>query len=101
MVLLVTRSLFHFAVLMVVSNNRVSFISSLAEAVKVPRGYHKITALRLKAYAIMYTIENFLFIRLTRNVSLLAIKIVRLSTQRYNEIQQNLLAQTESIKSKY
>ncbi|CAF1212081.1 unnamed protein product [Rotaria magnacalcarata] len=67
---------------MAASQSGLNFISSRAEAIKVPTGYHKITALRLKAYTIMYAIEHFLFIRWARNDSLVAVKIVHLSIQR-------------------
>ncbi|CAF4292888.1 unnamed protein product [Rotaria socialis] len=38
---------------MAASQSGLNFISSRAEAIKVPTDYHKITALRLKAYTII------------------------------------------------
>ena len=52
---------FHCTISIIVSQNTLSFISSLVEALEVPLSYHRVAVLRLAAYAIMYTIENFLF----------------------------------------
>ncbi|CAF1941361.1 unnamed protein product [Rotaria magnacalcarata] len=43
---------------MAASQSGLNFISSRAEAIKVPTGYHKITALRLKAYTIILSMGS-------------------------------------------
>ena len=64
---------FHCTISMIVSQNSLSFISSRLEAVAFSLRYHRVAVLRLKACAIIYTVENFLFIRLARNVPVLAV----------------------------
>ena len=69
------NALFHCTTSTIVSQNDLGFISSRVETVQILVSYGWVALLRLKAYAIMYSIENFLFIRLARNVSLFAIML--------------------------
>jgi hypothetical protein len=79
---------FHCAISMIVSQNSLSFISSCVEAVEVPLSYHRVAVLRLKTDAIMYTIQNFLFIRLAMNVPVFAV-ILNLRTLIDTTVHQN------------
>jgi hypothetical protein len=78
---------FHCKMPTIVSQNSKTFRCFRVEGAVVPLIIKRIAVLRLNTHAIMYTLENFLFIRLATNISVLIVYLTweYSSTQRYKK----------------